>query len=99
MIWMHATASRSSAEAWSPAAIEALNFSKSESNHCLCEASIQWLSMMPRSTCGLPLLVLAVSSQSSSSMTRAPSVPLQGVDDLAHPGGPGEEAVGVAVRE
>src|SRR2546430_12848169 len=75
MICTQATASRSSRPTKSPDCIAALNWSKSESNHCVCEASIQRDAMAPFSRRGLAERTEVVSSQSSSSMISAPSLP------------------------
>src|SRR5207248_10487702 len=57
----------------------------SELNHLVCEASIQSLSITPVSTEGLPDDFPVVSSQSSSSITSAPSVPCSEYTTLRTP--------------
>src|SRR5207302_6031550 len=69
----------------SPDCIAALNWSKSESNHCACEASIQCEAMLPFSTRGLPERTPVVSCQSSSSITSAPSLPCSEYTTLRTP--------------
>src|SRR4051812_12485937 len=85
MICTQATASRSSRLTKSELAMAVRNWSKSELNQRVCEASIQSLSMTPFSTASLALDLPVVSSQSSSSMTSAPSEPCSEYTTLRTP--------------